>query len=108
MKIQKKFRIALVMTLSLFIVSCGGKQNLAGQTDTTESTDSTTVDPVDAVVAEQYDLEAIAKAIEGCESLDKFRSGVARVTMKYERFYRSPVRSQPSSVNALAVASSFL
>ena len=29
MKIQKKFRIALVMTLSLLIASCGSKQNLA-------------------------------------------------------------------------------
>ena len=87
MKIQKKFRIVLVMTLALFIASCGSKQNQADQTDTTESTDSTKVDSVDTVVAEQYDLEAIAKAIEGCESLDKFWGGVARVTMKDERFY---------------------
>ena len=84
---MKKFRIALVMTLALFIASCGSKQNQADQTDTTESTDSTKVDSVDTVVAEQYDLEAIAKAIEGCESLDKFWGGVARVTMKDERFY---------------------
>ena len=41
---MKKFRIALVMTLALFIASCGSKQNQADQTDTTESTDSTKVD----------------------------------------------------------------
>ena len=87
MKIQKKFRIVLVMTLALFIASCGSKQNQAGQTDAAESTDSTKVDSVDAVVEGQYDFEAIAKAIEGCESLDKFRGGVARVIMKDERFY---------------------
>ena len=87
MKIQKKFRIVLVMTLALFIASCGSKQNQAGQTDAAESTDSTKVDSVDAVVEGQYDFEAIAKAIEGCVSLDKFRGGVARVIMKDERFY---------------------
>ena len=69
---SENFRIALVMTLALLIASCGSKQNQADQTDTTESTDITTVDSVDAVVEEQYDFEAIAKAIEGCESLDRF------------------------------------
>ena len=41
---SENYRIALVMTLALFIVSCGGKQNLAGQTDAAESTDCTAVD----------------------------------------------------------------
>ena len=58
MKVQKKFRIVLVMTLALFIASCGSKQNQAGQTDAAESTDSTKVDSVDAVVEGQYDFEA--------------------------------------------------
>ena len=30
---MKKFRIALVMTLALFIASCGSKQNQADQTE---------------------------------------------------------------------------
>ena len=60
MRLQEKARIVM-MTLALVIA--------------------------EAVVAEQYDFEAIAKAIEGCETLENFRGGVARVTMNGERFY---------------------
>ena len=83
MKQQKKFWITLVMTLALLITSCGSKQNQT-QTDTT---DSTTVDAIDALVEEQYDFEAIAKAIEGCEYLTNFDNGVAMFTKNGEHFY---------------------
>ena len=87
MRLQKTITIALVMTLALFIASCGSKQNPANQADTTESTDSTAMDSDVAADEEPYDFEAIAKAIDGCESLYNFEDGVARVNMKDEHFY---------------------
>ncbi len=82
---SKKF--AMVMTLALFIASCGSKQNQASQADAVESTDSMTADSAGAVVAEQYDFEAIAKAIEGCEYLENFSHGVARVKKDGQNYY---------------------
>ena len=62
----------LFMLFALIVVACGSKTNSAAS-----DADSTSVDSVDAVVAEQYDFEAIAKAIEGCEYLTNFDNGVA-------------------------------
>ena len=70
----------------LMFMACGGKKTQT-EIDDAAVADSTVVDSTVVAVAKPYDLEAIAKAIEGCESLQKFNHGVARVTKDGQRFY---------------------
>ena len=70
-------------TVMLVLCSCGNKQTGGSQVPLSASADTTKSAAEDvAAVAEEddgYDLEALAKAIEGCESLDNFYDGRAQI-----------------------------
>ena len=75
----------LFISALLMLSACKNSQQNQAKADTADSTavDSATV----AVVEKPYDFEAIAKAIEGCEYLENFRNGVAKVTKDGKNFY---------------------
>ena len=64
-----------LLMLALVTTGCGTKNAPSAEG---EDADSTGVE-VEAADEAAYDLEAIAKAIEGCEDLTSFRSGLAGV-----------------------------
>ena len=64
-----------LLMLALVTTGCGTKNAPSAES---EDADSTGVE-VEAADEAAYDLEAIAKAIEGCEDLTSFRSGLAGV-----------------------------
>ena len=70
----------------MMLMACGGKK---AQTDSTDAViaDSTVMDSAAVVIENPYDFEAIAKAIEGCEYLENFSHGVARVKKDGQNFY---------------------
>lgn len=74
----------LFISVLLMFLACGGKKT---QTENADAIDSTAVDSNAIAVAKPYDFEAIAKAIDGCEYLQKFSHGVARVTKDGRAFY---------------------
>ncbi len=78
-----KKSILFISTL-LMLSACEGKKT---QTESADAFDSTVVDSVAVVVEKPYDFEAIAKAIEGCESLWDFQNGAASVTKDGKHFY---------------------
>ena len=70
----------------VMLMGCGGKK---AQTESVDAViaDSTVTDSAAVVVEKPYDFEAIAKAIEGCEYLENFSHGVARVKKDGKNFY---------------------
>jgi hypothetical protein len=76
----------LMISALMMLLACGGKK---AQTESAEAAiaDSTVVDSTAVVVEKPYDFEAIAKAIEGCESLWNFQNGAASVTKDGKHFY---------------------
>ena len=69
------------------ITSCNSKQNQA-KAGTADVMDSTAVEATEAAVEEEpYNLEAIAKAIEGCTYLSRFENGVAFADKEDGRIY---------------------
>ena len=66
------------MIAAVMLMACGGKKAQTEWTDVVIA-DSTVVDSAAVDVEKPYDFEAIAKAIEGCEYLENFSHGVARV-----------------------------
>ena len=84
--IMKRLLFGLMMCCTLSLLACGGKK---AQTDSTDAviTDSTVMDSAAVVKENPYDFEAIAKAIEGCEYLENFSHGVARVKKDGQNFY---------------------
>jgi hypothetical protein len=76
----------LMIAAVVMLMGCGGKK---AQTDSTDAViaDSTVTDSAAVVVEKPYDFEAIAKAIEGCEYLENFSHGVARVKKDGQNFY---------------------
>ena len=79
-------RSVLMISSLMMLMACGGKK---AQTDSTDAViaDSTVMDSAAVVVEKPYDFEAIAKAIEGCEYLENFSHGVARVKKDGKNFY---------------------
>ena len=76
----------LMISALMMLMGCGGKK---AQTESTDAViaDSTVTDSAAFVVEKPYDFEAIAKAIEGCEYLENFSHGVARVKKDGQNFY---------------------
>ncbi len=74
------------MIAAVMLMACGGKKAQTERTDVVIA-DSTVVDSAAVVVEKPYDFEAIAKAIEGCEYLENFSHGVARVKKDGQNFY---------------------
>ncbi|MBR3078642.1 MAG: hypothetical protein IKH01_02370, partial [Prevotella sp.] len=76
----------LMIAAVVMLMGCGGKK---AQTDSTDAViaDSTVMDSAAVVIENPYDFEAIAKAIEGCEYLENFSHGVARVKKDGQNFY---------------------
>jgi len=83
---MKRLFFALMILCTLLMAACGGKK---AQTESTDAViaDSTVTDSAAVVVGKPYDFEAIAKAIEGCEYLENFSHGVARVKKDGQIFY---------------------
>ena len=79
-------RSVLMISSLMMLMACGGKK---AQTDSTDAViaDSTVMDSAAVVIENPYDFEAIAKAIEGCEYLENFSHGVARVKKDGQNFY---------------------
>ena len=76
----------LMIAAVVMLMGCGGKK---AQTESVDAViaDSTVTDSAAVVVEKPYDFEAIAKAIEGCEYLENFSHGVARVKKDGQNFY---------------------
>ena len=66
----------VLAVLTLTVSSCDNKKG--GAAEAADATDSTAVE-TEAVNESAYDLEAIAKVIDGCEDLESFRCGLAAV-----------------------------
>ena len=79
-------RSVLMISSLMMLMACGGKK---AQTDSTDAViaDSTMMNSAAVVIENPYDFEAIAKAIEGCEYLENFSHGVARVKKDGQNFY---------------------
>ena len=73
-------KIIVFVSVLLMLSACGDKktQTEGGDTAVSTATDSTAAEAV-LTEEEDYDLEAIAKAIEGCEDLGSFSYGLAGV-----------------------------
>ena len=77
-----------IVAVTAMMASCGNKTAKGGDNDSTAVADSAVAADSAAVVVEKpYDFEAIAKAIEGCEYLENFSHGVARVKKDGKNFY---------------------
>ena len=76
----------LMISALMMLMGCGGKKAQTKSTDAVIA-DSTVMDSAAVVVEKPYDFEAIAKAIEGCEYLENFSHGVARVKKDGQNFY---------------------
>ena len=84
---MKKNLMIMLLFCAAMITSCNSKQNQA-QACTADGTDSTTVEATEAAVEEEpYNLEAIAKTIEGCTYLSWFENGVAFADKEGGRIY---------------------
>ena len=84
---MKKNLLIMLLFCAATITSCNSKQNQA-KAGTTDVTDSTAVEATEAAVEEEpYNLEAIAKAIEGCTYLSRFENGVAFADKEDGRIY---------------------
>ena len=84
---MKKNLLTMLLFCAATITSCNSKQNQA-QASTADGMDSTAVEATEAAVEEEpYDLEAIAKVIEGCTYLYRFENGVAFADKEDGRIY---------------------
>ena len=84
---MKKKLLIMLLFCAATITSCNSKQNQA-KAGTADVTDSTAVEVTEAAVEEEpYNLEAIAKAIEGCTYLSWFENGVAFADKEDGRIY---------------------
>ena len=74
-------KIIPFVTVLLMLSACGDKktQTEGGTTSVGTSVDSTAAQAAPTQVEDDYDLEAIAKVIEGCEDLGSFSYGLAGV-----------------------------
>lgn len=80
---MKRYSLSLLLFCTAVIVSYSCKQS---QTHP-ETAESTSEDSVADVAEEPYNLEAIAKVIEGCTFLYRFENGVASMEKDDERVY---------------------
>ena len=84
---MKKNLLTMLLFCAATITSCNSKQNQA-QASPVDGMDSTAVEATEAAVEEEpYDLEAIAKVIEGCTYLYRFENGVAFADKEDGRIY---------------------
>ena len=84
---MKKNLMIMLLFCAATITSCNSKQNQA-KAGTADVTDSIAVEATEAAVEEEpYNLEAIAKAIEGCTYLSRFENGVAFADKEDGRIY---------------------
>lgn len=82
---MKKNLFTLLLLCAVTIAACSSKKHQS-PTGTADST-IMAADTAEATVEEPYNLEAIAKAIEGCTYLYKFEDGVAFMNKGDERIY---------------------
>lgn len=84
---MKKNLLIMLLFCAATTTSCNSKQNQA-QASTADRTGSTAVETTEAAVEEEpYNLEAIAKAIEGSTYLSRFENGVAFADKEDGRIY---------------------